>query len=50
MRTARAAVPEVAILVDDVHTTGATLHACALALRAAGASEVRATTFARTLR
>jgi predicted amidophosphoribosyltransferase len=50
VRTSRAAVPEVAILVDDVHTTGATLHACALALRASGAAEVRAATFARTLR
>jgi predicted amidophosphoribosyltransferase len=50
VRTSRAPVPEVAILVDDVHTTGATLHACALALRAAGASEVRVATFARTLR
>jgi predicted amidophosphoribosyltransferase len=52
LRTARgapAAVPEAAILVDDVHTTGATLHACALALRESGASEVRAVTYARTL-
>jgi len=43
-------VPDVALLVDDVHTTGATLHACALALRAAGATEVRALTYTRTLR
>lgn len=43
-------VPDIAVLVDDVHTTGATLHACATALRAAGAREVRAITYARTLR
>lgn len=38
-----------AVLVDDVHTTGATLTACAGALRHAGASEVVAVTYARTL-
>jgi predicted amidophosphoribosyltransferase len=41
--------PERAALVDDVHTTGATLRAAALALCAAGASDVVAITWARTL-
>jgi predicted amidophosphoribosyltransferase len=41
--------PERATLVDDVHTTGATLRAAALALRAAGARDVVAITWARTL-
>lgn len=37
------------VLVDDVHTTGATLDACARALREAGATHVTAVTYARTL-
>jgi predicted amidophosphoribosyltransferase len=37
------------ILIDDVHTTGATLDACARTLRDAGAATVVALTYARTL-
>jgi predicted amidophosphoribosyltransferase len=45
--TARA--PARVLLVDDVHTTGATLHACARVLRSAGAEEVHALTYSRAL-
>src|SRR4051794_21895215 len=42
-------VPVRVVLVDDVITTGATLGACAAALRDAGASDVVALAYARTL-
>jgi predicted amidophosphoribosyltransferase len=45
---AAARPPVRALLVDDVVTTGATLAACAAALRAAGTRQVGAIAFART--
>jgi len=38
-----------AVLVDDVHTTGATLHAAALALNKAGAGRIACVTFGRSI-
>jgi ComF family protein len=45
----QAGVPGSVVLVDDVVTTGATVAACARALRSAGACEVRVLAYARTL-
>jgi predicted amidophosphoribosyltransferase len=44
-----APAPAAALLVDDVHTTGATLDVCARALKERGAAWVGAATYVRTL-
>lgn len=48
-RVARPVADRAVLLVDDVLTTGATAHACATALKAAGAKGVNLLTFARVV-
>jgi predicted amidophosphoribosyltransferase len=49
LRVTATAPPPRVLLLDDVHTTGATLDTCARALAAAGAEVVAAISYARTL-
>lgn len=45
----RLPAPGIAVLIDDVSTTGSTLEACARVLKAGGVKEVRALTAARVV-